>query len=263
MRAASVSVSRATNAATTKSDALLELIDGLLLGDGSLEGNQKSARLVLNQTARHRPWINQVRDALVAAGFRVAVGTTRAGTTTIRGKHYRRTAGLSLRTSYDASLGKQRARWYPRGVKRVPQDIRLSPVSIAHWYFGDGTVGCKGYHAKFCTDGFTRRDVRALVRALKGRFGWRPLVEERNRILLCKMADRVSLVEMLRAQRIPTCFRHKLRLRLHYRTRIIVGAVEDRLRTLRQHGHSYSQISVELKLSKSGVWDACQRLGIG
>jgi LAGLIDADG DNA endonuclease family len=167
-----------------------------------------------------------------------------------------------LRTSYDVSLGTQRLRWYPRGIKRVPQDIHLSAISIAHWYFGDGTVGCKGYHAKFCTDGFTRHDVKALIRALRDHFGWQPLVEERNRILLCKMADRVSLVEMLRTQQIPTCFRYKLRLRLRYKAMVVVGAVEDRLRTLRQNGCSYSQISVELKLSKSGAWSACRRLGI-
>lgn len=264
MPAVSASVSRAINAEIMKSDDWLDLLDGLLLGDGSLEGSEKSARLILNQTARNRDWVSQVFTALSAAGFPVAVGDRRPSTMMIRGKRCRRSAGVSLRTAYVACLGEQRVRWYPRGIKHVPVDVRLSPISIANWYYGDGTVGCKGYHAKFCTDSFTRRDVRRLVRQLKDAFGWHPLIEQpRNRILLCKTADRRALLAFLNtAGHVPTCFQHKLQLHVEDRRCIIHAGAEDRLRELRRQRISYRQISEELHMSKSGVFEACRRLGI-
>lgn len=244
-------------------DALHELIDGLLLGDGHLEASRWGARLTLGQTEAHLPWLRQVQRELEQYGVVATIRShTHSGWMTIGQKRFRRRKTYVLRTALLGFLKSEHARWYLQYVKRVPRDVRLTPTSIAHWYFGDGTVGCKGYHATFCTDGFTQRDVLLLIRRLKDRFGWRPLVGQRNRILLCKMPDRVSLVEMLRTQSIPRCFRHKLRLRLRYRSQVIRGPVETRLRTLRQQGWSYGRIAVELKLSKSGVADACQRLSV-
>jgi len=244
-------------------EELTELIDGLLLGDGHLEATQWSARLTLGQTAAHLPWLQQVHGILTRSGVASTIQVHgRAGQMSVHGKRFRRRRSRALRTARYVFLKAVHARWYPNGVKRVPQDVRLTPLSIAHWYFGDGTVGCRGYHAKFCTDGFSAADVRRLMQALTERFAWAPVLEQRNRILLCKTCDRASLVKMLRSSQVPRCFRHKLRLRLQDRRFVVIGTKEERLRDLRLRELSYGRIAMELKLSKSGVFSACQRLGV-
>jgi hypothetical protein len=198
--------------AVEPTEGLLALLDGLLLGDAHIEAGAVGSRLVLVQTIAHESWVVQVRDALADFGVISSFSETKAGTTTIRGVEYRRNRGKGLKTRYYVFLTEQRRRWYPNGTKCIPKDVRLTPVSIAHWYFGDGCVGCKGYHAKFCTDAFPSNDVDILMERLHDTFGWEPVREQRNRILLCKMADRANLLEMIK-DRTPECFRYKLALR--------------------------------------------------
>lgn len=242
--------------------ALRELVDGLLLGDGSIECGRYGARLRLGQCADHRDWVKQVQQlfegAGVICGVRDALPETPAR---IWGKVYRRQGTCKLTTRSYAFLKDQRERWYPHGSKRVPKDVLLTPLSLAHWYAGDGTVGCKGYHAKFCTDGFPEQDVLFLIRRLHEVFGWSPVHEERNRILLCRFEDRQSLVSMLQ-DLMPGCFRSKLRLRTQRVAMVVLGDVECRLRELRSVGIGFGVIAQELGLSKSGVYSACQRLGL-
>jgi len=214
--------------------------------------------LILNQTARHKGWIEQVRVLLDDYGLPVHVGLTKAGRVCIRGKTYQRAPGLSLRTTRSEFLGTQRARWYPAGKKRIPIDVSLSPTTLAHWYFGDGTVGCRGYHATFCTDGFPAKDVRRLMVRMRRELDLAPVLEQRNRILLCRTDDRRKLLEAVTVHT-PTCFAYKLRLRTVDR-RFTLSP--EQLRAMRREGLGFHRIAKQLKVSKSGVAAACHRLGI-
>lgn len=245
----------------TKSTALQELVDGLLLGDASIEQGATGSRLRLVQTLKHRPWIRQVRKQLEASDVALTTVELKAGEVEFNGKNYQRNRAEGFRSLSYTYFTEERKRWYPEGTKRVPKDVRLTPLSIAHWYFGDGTVGCKGYHAKFCTDGFITADVEYLMERLNITFGWNPIREERNRILLCKTTDRASLLNMVQPLT-PSCFRHKLKLKIEDRRFSITGKTEMSVRHLRKGGLGYGAIATRLGLSKSGVYSACVRLGL-
>jgi len=193
---------------------MLEILDGLLLSDASLSHSTFTSRLSLGQMESHREWVDQVSCKLGNLGLEnsVRIRNDQAGDVIIKGKLCHRSPVVILRTKHYELLKAQRDRWYPEGKKRVPSDIILTPEVILHWYMGDGTVGCKGYHAKFCTDGFPETDILMLIKMMEETFEWEPIREERNRILLCKTQDRLSLVQML-TEKIPSCFRYKLNLR--------------------------------------------------
>ena len=38
----------------------------------------------------------------------------------------------------------QRKRRYPKWAKRVPKNLKLTPVTLAHWFAGDGTCNSEG-----------------------------------------------------------------------------------------------------------------------
>src|SRR5947207_2878946 len=64
----------------------------------------------------------------------------------------------AIRSSSSQFLKEQRLRWYPEWKKIVPRDVLLDPVSILHWYLGDGSLCVhRGYvkGAKFCALAFT------------------------------------------------------------------------------------------------------------
>lgn len=49
-----------------------------------------------------------------------------------------------LATRNSPLLTKEFLRWYPNGKKVVPNDVRLSPLSLAHFFMQDGQSCCNG-----------------------------------------------------------------------------------------------------------------------
>lgn len=80
--------------------------------------------------------------------------------------------GCTLRVPAYVELRELRQRWYPNGVKCVPEDVRLTAASVADWVSGDGTGNSAG-GLILCTDGFTEQDVRHLICRLRETFGVR------------------------------------------------------------------------------------------
>lgn len=59
--------------------------------------------------------------------------------------------------------------WYSSGIKEVPEDIRLTPISMAFWYMDDGAlVHAEGQEdrVRFATNGFNYESCQRLVREL-------------------------------------------------------------------------------------------------
>jgi len=60
--------------------------------------------------------------------------------------------------------------WYPNGIKCVPEDIELTPLSCLYWYLEDGSPDLTNQRIKgivFSTPGFTKSENKNLVNKLK------------------------------------------------------------------------------------------------
>jgi hypothetical protein len=68
-------------------------------------------------------------------------------------------------TQRTVQLYKEYKRWYPKGKKAVPTDLRLTPESVLHWYVGDGSSG--KYELIFSTQSFNEADNKLLARLLR------------------------------------------------------------------------------------------------
>jgi len=117
-----------------------------------------------------------------------------------------------LYTPCYVELKKQRARWYPKGEKRVPKGIKMSPMVLAQWLAGDGTYDHSG-RLRFCTDGFRREDVDLLIRAL-GVVGLQATRAARPRpgqyhVNVDRLDEAVKVKAMIE-DLVPACFRYKL-----------------------------------------------------
>jgi len=63
--------------------------------------------------------------------------------------------------------------FYKNGIKYIPEDIKLSPLSLSTWFFDDGSVSKNGkysYVATFHTEGFDKTDIEVLRNKLKDIF---------------------------------------------------------------------------------------------
>lgn len=112
----------------------LDWFDGWLLSDGSLGTYQGSKNARCGHSSSHRQYCEYV-----ASHWR-SFGLTHA-------KIYDelQEAGnicYHILSHNHPSLTPQFQRWYPggNGDKRIPQDVRLSPVALREWYIGDGML---------------------------------------------------------------------------------------------------------------------------
>jgi hypothetical protein len=101
---------------------------GLMLGDGSVYQSQCSKIFEFAQSNVHSRYFLFVLN--VFANQVTHLSTHKASKDVFQFHRLGFVVPQSLRTL-----------WYPNGVKIVPAEIRLDPISIAHWLMDDGTLG--------------------------------------------------------------------------------------------------------------------------
>lgn len=138
---------------------LKEIIDGEMLGDGSLEmskvGVAPNARFCYGTSCME--YIVYIRKQLGLFGTsEIVTGTNnREGSITHK-----------FRTMNNPSLTNIYNRWYPEGKKIIPKDLELTPLVIKHWFLGDGSLRQHSGGIVLYTNGFEVSDVEFLVKLL-------------------------------------------------------------------------------------------------
>ncbi len=140
-----------------------EFIDGALLGDGHItkpRGNSCQFSYITSKRG-HAEYIYQKLK-------RMAVGECRNGP--VRSNVYdKRTKKIYIsyrfRTVSNRVFLGLRQRWYPSGIKIIPQDVKVTPVSVLIWYLGDGSLieANRSRYIKLCTNGFDRTNVEQVM----------------------------------------------------------------------------------------------------
>lgn len=161
----------------TVDEELMSLVDGLLLGDGCVakdnRGDHCNGYLTIDQRIDRVEWLDFIQTLLLGKGIK-------------SNQHsYKNKSGflefptnnlslvkptVRLYTEYLPLFREQRERWYPNGKKVIPKDIRLTPLSLAMWYLGDGSLNSKSISISLHTCGFTTGDVQYLSQQLKKRY---------------------------------------------------------------------------------------------
>lgn len=169
-----------------ETESVIELIDGLLLGDGSIERRIVGSRLSLTQSINHSEWIDYVANSFDKMNIEYGFYCKPEGVIFINGKKYKRQPTKTIRTRSYTLLTRQRNRWYTGNTKIIPKDVRLTPTSIAQWYAGDGGIGGGGYHAFLCTECFSIYENNFLISKLKKKYDLDLIIDGRNRIIFTK-----------------------------------------------------------------------------
>lgn len=119
------------------SEEAIQVLDGAMLSDGNLS-IRPSSRNAIFQVAvsgvAHCDWLRVIRSAVEElTSVRTPIGVhPRIGVT---GKLY---DYCYLQSRSSLVLTVQYSRWYSSRRKVIPKDLILTPVSLAHWYMGDG-----------------------------------------------------------------------------------------------------------------------------
>lgn len=154
------------------SDYEKQIIDGCLLSDGSVFCKNERSTANFSFTSIHKNFIDHIQSILPLLSFRTRHRIN--GKRNFHGKEYNCSDSYELISNADKSLNEFRKLWYPNGIKIIPRNLILSPITIKYWFYGDGSTSYIKYKDKnryirisFCTNGFTIDDCEFLVSKLE------------------------------------------------------------------------------------------------
>jgi len=150
-----------------------EVLTGLMLGDGCLYRRKPTHTPYLSITRQlqdldYLEWTADLfRDFMKRPVKTGEVYDERTGKTYQNAILVTRRASI-FRDYYE--------KWYPNGVKVVPQDLEFTPLILAVWFLDDGCnhPSCSPWRMKLklSTEGFTDSDVHRLQHMLEERYGY-------------------------------------------------------------------------------------------
>jgi len=145
------------------SDEFMENFTGFMLGDGYLSNRNKSkhsaqfcmrnkfpnyvydvSRLLSEEDVEHVVKVNDIKGSFKGSGY----------SSTLYTKFYKTFTDLEGRWYETRSDGTH--------FKVVPQDLKLTPISLLQWYIGDGylvNLYGKPQRVQFCTDRYTDEEI--------------------------------------------------------------------------------------------------------
>lgn len=136
------------------SNEKLQILNGCLLGDGTLEKQPcKSSNFSYSSSELDHV---QVAYKLLSE----------FASPSCKNGPRKRKDGFRFRTQSNIFFYKLRQKWYPEGKKIIPQDLTLSPLTCLWWYLGDGHLAKKKQQIELATQCFNEVDIDFLVQKL-------------------------------------------------------------------------------------------------
>ncbi len=153
---------------------LSEIVTGILLSDGNIEKSGSTSILALQQSGdkRHKPWVYELAEILKKQGLGTGYVSSmppRSSFSIPRGWIHSGN-GWRARSKSCKEFAVLRKRWYPKDIKIVPKEIKLTCRSVAHWIAGDGSLYKRSGYLKIYTNGFTKKDIDRLCVLLRNLF---------------------------------------------------------------------------------------------
>lgn len=158
----SIKNSRKSENAIILSDKEIEILEGELLGDGYIL--QKN---IFGFTNTKKDYVEYLQSNLSILHNRNIHTSPPKPFIGRQGKTYIRSEKYEIRSLSQNSLKYFYKKWYPEGTKIVPRDLILTPITLRHWFYGDGHNCKDNWRIQLCTNGFTLEDVSFLVESLQ------------------------------------------------------------------------------------------------
>jgi hypothetical protein len=153
---------------TILSNEQKDIIDGMLLGDGSLRTYRKTPQIVL--TSIHREYVDFL-NTLLPIKTRIAERRLRQKVM-FDNISYDCKPSFELVSVSDKVLFEFCKRWLYLRHKIIPNDLTFTPTMIRHWFYGDGSTSFlkrknrkiqnSTVHLTFCTNAFTEDECHQL-----------------------------------------------------------------------------------------------------
>jgi len=177
------------------------ILVGSLLGDGSLrrQGNSLNALFEVNHAHKHRDYVDWKYQNF--QNYILSSPKTRQGSG-VRIAYRFTTRSLPVFTAYH--------NWfYVNGIKRIPKDLKLDPLSLAVWFMDDGTKIRSALYLN--TQQFTLEEQVFLQKLLLGTFGLQSALNRDKQYFRIRLTTESSKsLRKLIEPHVVECMKYKL-----------------------------------------------------
>ena len=161
------SSSRPTKRHSALTDEQYQIIDGLLLGDGSISIGKTCVNAHLALRSIQQQFIKNVCRLLAPIAFHHPVFIPAHTQTFFNGITAYCKDAFQLNSLVDKALTPVYTRWRPDGPKIVPLDLVITPATMLYWFYGDGSTTCgKTQSFTLSTQGFSHHECEFLVECI-------------------------------------------------------------------------------------------------
>lgn len=152
------------------SNLQIETLNGSMLGDGSLNRGKGNAHLIISRAAKDIKYLEY--EFNIFKDFCLSPIRHRTRFDARFNKDY---YNVKFNTRSSPLFTEFYNLWYPSGKKIIPNNLKLTPITLMHWFCDDGSVtsSCKPYrlNLQLCTNGFKKENVEFIVSLLENRYG--------------------------------------------------------------------------------------------
>lgn len=167
------------------SNGILEVINGELLGDGSICAQKRSGRFIFNNS--NKDYVNYLFNEFKKENTKLV---TEVKTSTYFHKNWKKEYTIhSFTTCNTIQFKALKEKWYPENKKIIPNNLKITPKLLLHWYMGDGTIGKAKGRIELCTDCFKLEDVENISNKINKKLNICSVVrvyKERPRIIISR-----------------------------------------------------------------------------
>jgi len=146
------------------SEELSNLLEGELLGDGSVVMNGSRSALY-SHSSKYREYLAWLSKTFTDLELEQSGKINYRGPTPLSPN-----GGYKYTSRSYPELVSIRQRWYSNGKKIVPKDLKLNPLICRQWYIGDGNLHNLTRWSpdiRFCTDDFDKLSIDHLLKELR------------------------------------------------------------------------------------------------
>jgi hypothetical protein len=239
------------NLNTDQQSYLTDIVDGLLLGDGQID---PKGLLRVEQSYKRKCWLDDILNTLSIIGASSKIIPTKPKETILEGRTINSNGGFLLYTPGYLEFQEQRKRWYPDGIKFVPRDLKLSPLTLSYWFAGDGTCNSNGI-LSFCTNGFVKPDTEFLIEKIK-ELGIEANLSKTSRdgqytIGIYKISEVHKLKDIIQPL-LPECCQYKLRFVKQY-TWCVKNLTYENIIEIRTSQQNKKELADKFKVSITSI----------
>ena len=166
-----------------------EIINGLLLSDAGLTTGRtkfENSRIQMTQSIDHKQLGDAFEKRLEELGFSHGCYFSN-GKYEYKGKTQFASRNLHYSGQHPVWT-MMRKIWYPNGIKIVPKDIRITPMTLAYLFQGDGSTtkmsGTKKFSVRLCVESFTLDEINLLKLKIEKLGITRLKIDSQNRIVI-------------------------------------------------------------------------------